>query len=83
MKKTERFVGECSKFVSGEGWVTEIPVSQLHDKGYHKMPETAEKILAKLLLLFGEDKHDTVTISRWEIEELFEEQFEVKIGGTK
>ena len=36
MKEVEFFVGPCSKFITGEGWVTEIPVEQLKAKGYVK-----------------------------------------------
>lgn len=36
MKKTETFVGPCSKFVAGQGWTTEIPVEQIETKGYTK-----------------------------------------------
>jgi len=40
MRDKVRFVGECSKYITGEGWVTLLPVSQLHDKGYYKGEET-------------------------------------------
>lgn len=30
----ERIVGPCSKHVSGEGWVTEVPVSAILGRGY-------------------------------------------------
>ena len=36
-KEVETFVGPCSKFVSGQGWTTEIPVELLHAKGYYKI----------------------------------------------
>ena len=35
-KEIERIIGPCSKHVSGEGWVTEVPVAQLFEKGYAK-----------------------------------------------
>ena len=35
--KTETFIGSCSNFVSGQGWTTKIPVSQIKDKGYEKI----------------------------------------------
>ena len=32
----ERIVGPCSKHVSGEGWVTEVPVTAILGRGYIK-----------------------------------------------
>lgn len=53
-KEVETFIGPCSKFVSGQGWTTEIPVEQLSAKGYHKdIAETLkqkEKDTAKEIL---------------------------------
>jgi hypothetical protein len=40
-KKTETFVGPCSKFVSGQGWTTEIPVEEIKKKGWIKPDEDA------------------------------------------
>ena len=40
-KKTETFVGPCSKFVSGQGWTTEIPVEEIKKKGWIKLDENA------------------------------------------
>jgi hypothetical protein len=37
MKKTETFVGACSKYIEKQGWTTEIPISQIEDKGYIKL----------------------------------------------
>ena len=36
MVVTERIVGPCSKHVSGEGWVTEVPVTAIEGRGYVK-----------------------------------------------
>ena len=44
MKEVETFVGPCSKFVSGQGWTTEIPVEQLKAKGYIKQ-KTCENVI--------------------------------------
>ena len=33
-RTVERIVGPCSKHVSGEGWVTEVPVSAILGRGY-------------------------------------------------
>ena len=37
MTNKETFVGSCSKFVDGQGWITEIPIKQLNEKGYYKV----------------------------------------------
>jgi hypothetical protein len=37
MREVEIFVGPCSKYIDKQGWTTEIPVSQIEEKGYHKL----------------------------------------------
>lgn len=37
MKKTERFIGACSKYIDKVGWATDIPVDQIKEKGYVKV----------------------------------------------
>ena len=44
MKRTEIFVGSCSKYIDGQGWTTEIPISQLTDKGYVNIKELKKAI---------------------------------------
>lgn len=36
IKEIEKIVGPCSKHVANVGWVTEVPVEQLYEKGYTK-----------------------------------------------
>ena len=52
-KEVETFIGPCSKFVSGQGWTTEIPTEMLRAKGWIKreeaerLPEPQRKIKNK------------------------------------
>lgn len=39
MKEVEIFVGPCSKYITGQGWTTEVPVEQLKAKGWVKNEE--------------------------------------------
>ena len=47
-KEVETFIGPCSKFISGQGWVTEIPVEQIEAKGYIKVDQAAQLEIARL-----------------------------------
>ena len=38
-REVEIFVGPCSKWIDGVGWVTKIPIQLLKDKGYIKIDE--------------------------------------------
>ena len=33
-RKTIKIVGSCSKWIDGEGWVTEVPISQIENTFY-------------------------------------------------
>lgn len=46
MKKTERFIGACSKYIDKVGWTTDIPVDQINEKGYVKV-ENGSVVLSK------------------------------------
>ena len=39
MKNTIKIIGPCSKWIDGEGWVTEIPIAQIEALGYKKLTE--------------------------------------------
>ena len=39
MKEVEIFIGPCSKYITGQGWTTEVPVEQLKAKGWVKSEE--------------------------------------------
>ena len=39
MKEVEVFIGPCSKYITGQGWTTEVPVEQIKAKGYQKSEE--------------------------------------------
>lgn len=43
MKPVEIFIGPCSKWVDGLGWVTEIPIQQLKEKGYIKQMDNKKQ----------------------------------------
>lgn len=38
-KRTETFIGPCSKYITGQGWTTEIPIEQIESKGYAQKAE--------------------------------------------
>lgn len=42
----EKFVGKCSHWVDGVGWVTEIPTKMIEEKGYRKIGEN-EVVISK------------------------------------
>ena len=44
MKEVETFIGPCSKYITGQGWTTEVPVEQIKAKGYRKESDTAKEI---------------------------------------
>lgn len=44
MKEVEVFIGPCSKFITGQGWVTEVPIEQLKAKGYIKNDSLTKEI---------------------------------------
>ena len=56
MKQVEVFIGPCSKFITGQGWTTEIPIKQLEARGYVKVDELQKQVdeltdkLGKVLL---------------------------------
>lgn len=39
MKEVEIFIGPCSKYITGQGWTTGVPVEQLKAKGWVKSEE--------------------------------------------
>lgn len=45
-KETETFIGACSKYIDKQGWTTEIPISQIEEKGYRKINEN-EVVISK------------------------------------
>jgi hypothetical protein len=34
--KTVKIIGPCSKYIDGQGWVTEVPISLLESLGFYK-----------------------------------------------
>lgn len=44
MKEVEVFIGPCSKFITGQGWVTEVPIEQLKAKGYTKNDSLTKEV---------------------------------------
>ena len=39
MPKPIKIIGPCSKWIDGEGWVTEVPIAQIEALGYKKVTE--------------------------------------------
>lgn len=39
MRKHVKIIGPCSKWIEGEGWVTQIPEEVLNNANYHKVTE--------------------------------------------
>ena len=79
MKEVEFFVGPCSKFINGEGWVTEIPVEQLKAKGYVKNI-TVNQLEEKNRLL--KDANETIKQNAVELQKQVDELKEQAIKDT-
>ena len=49
MKEVEIFIGPCSKYIDKQGWTTEIPVTQINEKGYIKFSKDEQEQLLSFI----------------------------------
>ncbi len=75
MNDKETFKG-CSKYIDGQGWVVQIPVSQLEEKGYRKIPENAVVLTREE---FDETLKDKLKQARKETAEKYHNEIELWI----
>ena len=60
MKEVEIFIGPCSKYITGQGWTTEIPVEQIKAKGYQKENAELKKQVDELTKEKSKEVNDLV-----------------------